>query len=139
MRAYVDSSVVLRVLLGEPEPLPTWPRIEEAVSSELTRLECLRTIDRARIRLALDDRQVARLRADVMELISTMTLVDLDRAVLARASEPFPTSLRSLDAIHLASADLARSHLDGLRFATHDLELATAALSLGFDVDGIAS
>lgn len=137
MNAYVDSSVVLRVLFGEPDPLSTWGDIRSAVSSELVRLECLRTIDRARIRRAIDDRTVARLRADALDLTGKMTLIDLDRAVLARASEPFPTSLASLDAIHLASAILARDQVDGLRFATHDTELATAASSLGFGVDGV--
>ncbi len=136
MNAYVDSSVILRLLLGEQGSLSTWGQIQGPLTSELTRLECLRTIDRARIRLSLDDREVARLRADALDLISRMTLVELDRAVLARASEPFPTSVRSLDAIHLASADLSRGQVDGLRFATHDVELATAALSLGFAVDG---
>jgi predicted nucleic acid-binding protein len=138
LNAYVDSSVILRLILGEPGSLSTWGQVQRALSSELTRLECLRTIDRARLRLSLVDHEVARLRADVLDLTSKMTLVDLDRTVLSRASEPFPTSLRSLDAIHLASADLSRGQVDGLRFATHDVELATAALSLGFDVDGIA-
>jgi hypothetical protein len=55
LNVYVDSSVLLRVVLGEPGRLRIWPRITTAVSSELIRLECLRTIDRARLRLGLDD------------------------------------------------------------------------------------
>lgn len=137
MRAYVDASVVLRVVFGEAERLATWGRIESALSSELLRLECLRTIDRARIRLGLADADVARYRLDALQLIDAMTIVALDRAVLERAAEPFPTTLGSLDAIHLASALLARDQVPGLRVATHDLALATAATAVGFEVDGV--
>lgn len=138
MNVYIDASVVLRIVLGEPEPLSTWGRIDMAVSSELIRLECLRTIDRARIRLHLDEAAIARHRSDVLDLVERMTLVRIDPSVLARAADPFPTTLGSLDAIHLASALLARDQVDGMRLATHDAELATAARSVGFHVDGIA-
>jgi len=134
---YIDSSVLLRIILGEPDPLVTWSTITDPISSELIRLECLRTIDRARIRLGLDDRDVARQRADVLEAIQAFDLVPLDGAVLNRAAEPLPTSLGSLDAIHLASARLIRDRWPDLTFATHDHELGIAALSVGFAVDGL--
>lgn len=137
MNVYVDSSVLLRVILGEPDPLDIWSTITNPVSSELIRLECLRTIDRARVRLGLDDRQIANYRADVLEAIDAFSLVALDSIVLERAAEPFPTALGSLDAIHLASALLARETLDGLAFATHDDELGTAARATGFEVHGV--
>lgn len=137
MNVYIDSSVLLRIVLGEPEPLQTWAAVDRPIASELIRLECLRTIDRARIRLGLDDGRVAQHRADVMEAIEALTLVTLDRAVLERASEPFPTLLGSLDAIHLASALLVREEMDDLAFATHDLVLGTAARATGFQVEGV--
>lgn len=139
MNVYLDSSVLLRIVLGEPEPLQVWPAITNAISSELIRLECLRTIDRARIRLGLDDRRVARNRADILEAIEGFTLVEVDRTVLERASEPFPTLLGSLDAIHLATALLVREQFAGLAFATHDLALGTAALATGFRVEGVTA
>ena len=138
MNAYVDSSVLLRIVLGEPDRLRIWPTITNAVSSELIRLECLRTIDRARFRLGLEDRKVARYRADVLEAVEAFSLVGLDSIVLERASEPFPTALGSLDAIHLASALLIRDRFDELVFATHDDELGTAALATGFQVHGVS-
>lgn len=138
MNVYVDSSVLLRIVLGEPDRLGIWPTITNAVSSELIRLECLRTIDRARIRLGLEDRRIAKYRADVLEAVDAFSLVALDSIVLERASEPFPTALGSLDAIHLASALLIRDDLDGLAFATHDDELGTAARATGFQVHGMA-
>jgi hypothetical protein len=89
-------------------------------------------------RLGLDDRQVARYRADLIEAIDALSLVALDTIVLERGSEPFPTTLGSLDAIHLASALLARDSVEGLVFATPDDELGTAAFSTGFRVHGVS-
>ena len=138
LNVLVDSSVLLRVVLDEPGRLEVWPAITNPVSSELIRLECLRTIDRARVRLGLDDRQIANYRADVLEAIEAFSLVALDSVVLERAAEPFPTTLGSLDAIHLASALLARDSVEGLVFATHDDELGTAARATGFEVHGVS-
>lgn len=136
MNVYVDSSVLLRVVLGEPGRLRIWPKIENPVSSELIRLECLRTIDRARIRLRLRDVDVSRHRAEVLETIEAFDLIQLDSRVLERAAEPFPTMIGSLDAIHLASALLARAEFDDLALATHDGGLATAGRAVGFQVHG---
>ena len=69
MNAYVDSSVVLRVVLGELDRLPSWHRIDLAVSSELVRVECLRTLDRARIQRTLADEALSRQRADMFEAL----------------------------------------------------------------------
>jgi predicted nucleic acid-binding protein len=136
LNVYVDSSVLLRVVLGEPGRLRAWPKITTAVSSELIRLECLRTIDRARLRLGLDDDQIADRRAATLEAIEGFTLVPLGAPVLERAADPFPTVVGSLDAIHLASALLVRDEFDLLTIATHDRELATAARAEGFRVHG---
>jgi predicted nucleic acid-binding protein len=136
LRVYVDSSVLLRVVLGEPRRLREWSRITTAVSSEVLRVECLRVLDRLRIARALRDRELARRRGTLLEILEGFDLVRANRAVLERASEPFPTSIRTLDAIHVASALLARSRYAALRFATHDDELATAAVSVGMRVLG---
>lgn len=136
MNVYVDSSVVLRVVLGEPDRLRIWTKITTPVSSELIRVECLRTIDRARIRLRLDDASVAHYRGELLETIEAFTLISIDRTVLERAAEPFPTMLGSMDAMHLSSALLAREQFDGLLVATHDGKLANAARAMGFGVKG---
>jgi predicted nucleic acid-binding protein len=136
LNAYIDSSVLLRVVLGEPDSLASWGQIDQAVSSELIRLECLQTIDRARVQLQLGDPDVSRQRADVLEAIDSLGVIALNRFVLERAAEPFPTLLGSLDAIHLASALLVRERYDSLIFATHDQQLAVAARAMGFSVTG---
>lgn len=136
MIVYVDSSVLLRIVLGEPNRLREWRRIELPVSSELIRLECLRTIDRARLRLGLRDDAVARQREAVLEHLDTFELVRVDEIVLTRAADPFPTLLGSLDAVHLATAVLSRARHDQLALATHDRELGEAARAVGFRVLG---
>jgi len=58
--------------------------------------------------------------------------------VLRRASEPFPTPLGTLDAIHLSTALLWRETAgDPLTMTTHNHELATAARATGFPVAGV--
>ena len=138
MNVYVDSSVLLRVVLNERGALREWRRISRPLASELVRLECLRTIDRARVRERLDDRAVAQQRESVLEVLDAFDIVPLDSVVLERAAEPFPTLLGSLDAIHLATASLARAQVADLHFATHDGELATAARAVGFKVLGVS-
>ena len=137
MILYVDSSVLLRVVLGEKGALRDWSRIERPVSSEILRVECLRTIDRARIRFGLDEREVAERRAAVHEQLSGFELLPLASSVIERAADPFPTLIGTLDALHLASALAVRASNRSLRFATHDAELGTAARSAGFDVIGL--
>jgi predicted nucleic acid-binding protein len=136
MKAYVDTSVLLRVVLGEPNSLREWRTIDFALCSEITRVEALRTIDRARIRLGLADAEVARQRGDVLDVLDAFHIARLDQAVLDRAAEPFPTTLRTLDAMHLATALLARIEHQDLVLATHDAEMALGARALGFRVVG---
>lgn len=134
MRAYVDTSVLLRVVLSEPGALAAWSQISEPMCSELLRIESLRTIDRARVQGRLTDGDASRVRADLLRMIDTFSLIELDDRVKARAAEPYPTSLRSLAALHLASALLATAELGQFPLATHDEELAVAATAVGFEV-----
>jgi hypothetical protein len=101
-------------------------------------LECLRTIDRARIRFGLPDAEVARRRSAVFEQLEGFDFVRLDQVVLERAAEPLPTVVGSLDAVHLTSALFARGQFPDLAFATHDDQLGVAARAMGFSVLGSA-
>lgn len=136
MKAYIDTSVVLRIALGESRPLREWRSIEMACSSELLRIESLRSLDRARLLLHLPDAELAERREAVLSIIKGFHIARLDARVLARAADPFPTLIRTLDAIHLATALLARTDHEDLVFATHDARLAIAARAVGFDVIG---
>lgn len=137
MKVYLDTSVVLRIVLGEAKPLPQWPKITNALSSELVRVECLRVLDRIRMAGLIDDGELARRRSTALQIISAIELVRINRAVLERAADPFPTVLRTLDAIHLASALLVRGRDPKLQVATHDRDQATAARALGLRVIGV--
>lgn len=106
------------------------------MASELIKVESLRTIDRARLQLSLPEGEVARLRGEIIAILEGFHLVPVQSDVIDRASQPFPTTLRSLDAIHLASALLARDSFEGLGLATHDHQFALGAQAVGFTVHG---
>jgi predicted nucleic acid-binding protein len=136
--AYVDASVLLRVALGQPDALPEWSRIEQGVSSALVTIESLRTLDRLRLRVKLPDADVAKRRATIFDLIASLDVVDIDSAVLDRASQPMPTEIGTLDAIHLATALLWKEMTrESLVMATHDAALALAAEAHGLPVMGM--
>lgn len=137
MIAYVDSSVVLRLVLGQPGRLNEWPRVDAAVASGLVEVECFRTLDRFRLQRPAADRDLADRREAVFALLRSFEIVDVDRPVLARAALSLPIALGTLDAIHLATAVLWReSQGQDLVMATHDVALATAARASGFTVIG---
>jgi predicted nucleic acid-binding protein len=136
MTAYVDSSVVLRVVLQQPTPLVEWRAIDRGVSSRLTRAECLRTLDRAFQQGRLSAADLSSRRGLALSILDTLDLIEVTAGVLGRVEDPFPSPLRTLAAIHLASALAFRTTAHDLVFATHDTELAQAATALGFAVIG---
>ena len=137
MIAYLDSSVLLRLVLGQSDALAQWADVEAGVASRLVEVECLRTLDRLRLVEGLDDRELAIRRETVFRVLESVEIVELTRPVLARASLPMPTSLGTLDAIHLATALLWAEREDlPLVMATHDQLLATAARASGLRVIG---
>ena len=137
MIAYLDTSALLRIVLREPGALDDLRGYEALVSNELIAVESARTIDRLRIQGSLTaDEAGERIRA-VNEWLEAIDLVLLRPAVLSRASEPMPTSIGTLDAIHLATALLWRDRMGALsEIATHDTALGAAARAFGFDVRG---
>ena len=138
MIAYLDSSVILRLVLGQPDALPEWRRVSRAVASALVEVECLRTLDRLRLEEDLAEADLASRREAVFRLLESAEIVDLTRPVLDRAALPLPTTLGTLDAIHLATALLWRdASAAELVRATHDTSLALAARACGLRTVGI--
>ena len=135
MIAYLDSSVLLRIVLTQPDPLPEWNTIRIGLSSELLRTESHRTLDRLWLHGELNDGEYRHKRRAVESLLNGFQLVALDSNVLAVASAPLPVALGTLDAIHLATALILRSTRDFV-FATHDKALARAAREMALDVIG---
>jgi predicted nucleic acid-binding protein len=138
MTVYIDTSVVLRILFREPNPVEVWGKWERAFSSSLWRVEALRTVDRLRLSGDLSDEDVADLVRDIGLVHETLAIYPLLERILKRAGESFPTAVGTLDAIHLATA-LAIREVEAIdSLLTHDGQLATAARSVGFTVVGVS-
>jgi predicted nucleic acid-binding protein len=136
--AYLDSSVILRVLLGQAGKLAEWKSVLVGVTSDLAEVECLRTIDRLRVLGELSVEQAAVQREAIYRVMEALEVIDVSSAVLRRASQSTPTPLGTLDAIHLATADMWReARSRELVMATHDRALALAARASGFRVVGV--
>lgn len=139
MTVYVDTSVLLRMILRQPGELAQWGTIGSAVSSALVEVECLRTLDRFRIIEQLSDQDSAARRRVTLSFLAAIDLIAINSAVLSRAAQPLPTVLGTLDAIHLATALLWREEKNAdLVIATHDDALGLAAVAHGFDVIGVS-
>ncbi len=136
MTVYVDTSVVLRVLLHEPNPVGIWGHWDKAYSSALWIVEALRTVDRLRLTHEISDIQVAELVRDIRIAHETFAIHPVTSRIFQRAGETFPTVVGTLDAIHLATALSIREIETVDLLLTHDSQLATAARSLGFEVMG---
>jgi predicted nucleic acid-binding protein len=136
MIVYLDTSIVLRILLREANPTALWGKWDKAYSSALWRVEALRTVDRLRLTHEINDVEVADLVRDVQIIHDTLEIYPLNDRILQRAAETFPTVVGTLDAIHLASAISIRDAYPIDLLLTHDSQLATAARSLGFKVAG---
>jgi hypothetical protein len=133
MNVYLDSSIVLRVLLDQPRKLSAWGEWEKAYSSELLGVECRRVMDRLRLENALDDETLAQTVEELGKIEKAITRIRLTRPIIQAASKSMPTVVKTMDAFHLVSAVAIRdSRAADLFFATHDPQQATAARALGF-------
>lgn len=138
MIVYLDTSIVLRVLLNAPKPLRSWGDWEEAAASDLMGVEARRAIDRSRLDAALDDEQVAELHQQLRQIEIRLRRITVNRRILGRAAQPMATAVKTLDAIHLASALVFQeARRASVLFATHDVRQATAAFALGFECTGV--
>lgn len=120
---YVDTSVVLAELLAEdrrPDP-DLWDAT--LVSSRLLEYEVWTRLNARRLGATHGD--AAR------RIIGRLALLELVSPVLLRALEPFPRPVRTLDALHLASAQFLCDRDPSVRLATYDVRLAAAASALG--------
>jgi predicted nucleic acid-binding protein len=137
MTVYLDSSVLLRVLLGQPGRLAEWSKVRRGVASALVEVECLRTLDRLRIAEGIAEADIADRRRAVYQIMQALEVVEPSRIILNRAAQPLPATLGILDAIHLATALVWQEYSgEALLMATHDMALATASRAMGMTVIG---
>ena len=117
---YLDTSALVKLVVAEPESsallarLGAWPR---RVSSALALTELPRALRRAGFG--------GRVRRRAREVLGRLDLIDMDRRILWAASALEPSTLRALDAIHLATALAVREDLDAM--VTYDRRLGAAA------------
>jgi uncharacterized protein len=126
---YLDSAAVVKLAHAEPEStaLRGWlgERAEtQWISSVLTEIESFRALARYAPEAA------SRLPA----VLDQIDLIDLDQPI--RMLAVTPTTVRSLDAIHLGTALRSRSSLTS--FVTYDRRLLDAAQAAGLPVDSPA-
>lgn len=138
MNCYLDSSVILRKLFGEPNPLKEWTGIRKSFSSRLLSIECRRSIDRLRLVRNISNEALAEHLASLENLLAHVGVLTLTEEVYSRAEQPFSTPLGTLDGIHLATALHYKSTKESdFFFATHDQHLALAAKAHGLTVIGM--
>jgi predicted nucleic acid-binding protein len=122
---YIDSSALVKLAVREPESAALrryLARRRLLVSSALARTEVVRAL----LPFGLDALRRGR------EVLARVDLLRVSDRVLDAAGQLEPADLRSLDAIHLASAEQFGSDLRG--FVTYDERLARAAAGRGFQV-----
>jgi uncharacterized protein len=123
---YLDSSAITKLLFLEPGTAELRDRLEtspEPVTSALARVEVPRAV--ARVKPGSVSQAGA--------LLATLTVLGLDASILATASSLLPATLRTSDAIHLASAVQLGPDLDA--FLTYDPRQAEAARAAGLPVE----
>jgi uncharacterized protein len=124
---YLDSSALVKLVLPETESqallecLSSWP---QRVTSALARVEVIRAARRAVEDPAVEQRAEA--------VIAGLHLLRIDSEILDRATRLEPRGLRSLDALHLASALSLGADLASM--VIYDAALAAAAAACGLEV-----
>lgn len=135
MIVYAESSAVLAWLLGDEqgdEAASILADAEGVVASDLTLVECDRVLIRAWSAGLMTEAEGADHRAVLARAMSCWTLLRVGPEVVERAERPFPVEpVRTLDALHLASALAVRSVVPGVRILTLDQRVRENAERLG--------
>lgn len=119
---YLDTSVALAHLLAEDRSPPAALWTEPLFASRLLEYELWNR---------LHARGLASTHGDhARDLLSRIAMLELHPTVLARALEPFPSPVRTLDALHLASIEFLRSQRQNVDLATYDERMIAAARKL---------
>jgi predicted nucleic acid-binding protein len=136
MNLYAESSAVLAWLLEEEAAATIeeiFDRTGGVFASDLTLIECERALIRARTLGLLSEIEMMRRRAIFEAAATNWVILKLEREVLERARRRFPAEpVRTLDALHLASALTARASIPGLVLLSLDQRVRDNAAALGF-------
>jgi len=137
MIAYLDSSVLIRIIFREPDRIEKIDKFNSFISSRIIGVECFRTLHRLYQERKITEAELVKKSGELRNAISEITLIDVSTSVLNRSMESFPIHLKSLDAIHLSSSILWReTRGEDITFLTHDDKLGKAAAILNFKIMG---
>jgi predicted nucleic acid-binding protein len=135
---YAESSAVLSWLLGEPDAdsvVQVLAEAEAVITSELTLVECSRALIRAQHVEGLSEAAALDRSSRLLRAAAHWTVLGITSGITERASARFPGEpLRTLDAIHLASALAARGAVDRLALLSLDQRLRAAASRTGLEL-----
>jgi uncharacterized protein len=126
---YLDTSVALAHLLAEDRfpPEDLWQR--QLVSSRLLEYEVWNRIHARGLDRSHGDA--------VRALLGRVALLELATPVLARALDPFPIPVRTLDALHLSSIEFLRLRQQQVELASYDGRLIAGARALHIPLYGV--
>jgi predicted nucleic acid-binding protein len=119
---YLDSSVVLAYLFAEDRSPPTSMWAEPLGSSRLLEYEVWNRLHASR--------SIAQFGSDARALLARVQFTELTPTVLVRALEAFPVPVRTLDSLHLATAQYLRGENQDVVLASFDVRLLAAAGAL---------
>lgn len=136
MKLYAESSAVLAWILKQEagdRVREALRAAEDVITSDLTLIECDRVLIRGVALGDLEETDGAGRRVQLSATASRWRVLRISPEIVERARQPFPAEpLRSLDAIHLASALVARAAVPGLQLLSLDDRIRAAARRLGF-------
>jgi hypothetical protein len=123
---YLDASALVKLVVTEAETRPLRAYLADTtrrLSSRIAEVEVRRAV--RRVARPGDQEHLA-------AILSAIEFIELDARISAQAAAVEPTALRSLDAIHVASALAVREELKAV--VTYDARLADAARAAGLEV-----
>lgn len=138
MRVYAESSAVLAWLLGEPSGAVARATLENAevvLGSDLTLVECERVLIRATALKEVSEAVAAARRSALNAAAARWHIAHLARDIVDRARRAFPIEpVRTLDALHLATALVLREAVADLELLSLDTRIRSVATAIGFSV-----
>jgi hypothetical protein len=126
---YIDSSVTLAHLLLEPRAPPGSLWMGPLVSSQLLEYEVWNRIHADGLGRSHGE--------EVQGLLMRVDLIEMTAAVLARALEPFPIPMRTLDSLHLSTIEYVGRRGGTLELASYDGRMLAAAGALGVPIASV--
>jgi hypothetical protein len=123
---YIDSSVALAQIFAEDRMPPADLWSQPLTASRLLHYELWNRVHARRLTRTHGD--------EVRQLLGGIDTVEMIPPVLARAVEPFPTPVRTLDSLHLSTIEFLRQQGRRIELASYDARLLEAARALEISI-----